>query len=177
MRLGRVITVLAGAAAMYLLDPERGQQRRIMVREQLNKAQGYAQKQMETVRQQVEPTMQRVSQQVDAFGDQVSQQAQDIVSEARRQTQEIREEVTDATLVARVYSALDGLVSQPAAVEVSADGGVVTLRGDVLAPEAQRLLDRIRAMQGVRGVQNNLTVYDQPNAMNDFPTNPSPLDM
>jgi uncharacterized membrane protein len=66
----------------------------------------------------------------------------------------------DAVIEARARSELGRVVAHPGAVTVIAEGGVVTLAGDVLDEEVHRLLARVRRIRGVHGVENRLAVHD-----------------
>jgi uncharacterized membrane protein len=70
------------------------------------------------------------------------------------------EEPPDAeVLVARVRSKIGRLVSHPSSLEVSADNGVVTLRGPILEHELGGLLACVGAVSGVREVRNELETH------------------
>jgi uncharacterized membrane protein len=67
--------------------------------------------------------------------------------------------VDDETLIARVRSRLGRVVSHPHAVEVLADSGRITLRGDILAPEVPGLLAAVQMVKGVRDVDNQIQTH------------------
>jgi uncharacterized membrane protein len=54
------------------------------------------------------------------------------------------------------------VVSHPHAIEVMASGGHVTLLGPILSYEVRPLLKAVRRVPGVRGVSDQLTVYNEP---------------
>jgi hypothetical protein len=68
----------------------------------------------------------------------------------------------DALLREAVTARLGRLVSHPQCIRVEAEQGCVRLSGDVLTPELDGLLMRVRDMTGVRRVVNALTAHDDP---------------
>jgi hypothetical protein len=68
-------------------------------------------------------------------------------------------------LAQRVRADLGRAVSDPAAVQVTAGNGRVTLRGPVLAAEVEGLLRRVARVRGVQQVDNELTVHAEPGAV------------
>ena len=71
-----------------------------------------------------------------------------------------RHEVGDEILRERVRARLGRCVSHPGAIDVEAGDGRVMLSGPVLASEHARLLDEIRAVSGVRTVEDALVVHE-----------------
>ncbi len=120
-----------GASVMYLLDPERGRRRRAMLRDGV------------------------VSRAIDSelF---LKKSRRDIGNRARGMAAKTRNRVfpgrpvEDDVLAERVRSKMGRYVSHPGAIEVSVAAGHVTLRGPVLADEADGL---VRAVESVRGVR------------------------
>jgi hypothetical protein len=53
-------------------------------------------------------------------------------------------------------------VSHPAAIEVDAADGCVHLSGPVLADEVEQLVECVRNVRGVRSIDNELEVFDEP---------------
>jgi uncharacterized membrane protein len=72
-----------------------------------------------------------------------------------------REAVDDATLEARVRSVLGRVCSHPHSVRVWCNQGRVRLEGIILAAEHKKVLQRMRRVPGVRGVQDELAVHEQ----------------
>jgi hypothetical protein len=70
------------------------------------------------------------------------------------------EQVDDRVVAERVRAELGRVVSHPGAITVTADSGRVTLGGQVLGYEFERLMDRVRKVRGVRGVRSELEVHD-----------------
>jgi uncharacterized membrane protein len=130
---------LAGAAAMYLLDPQAGGRRRAQLRDQLNRGAGDAYDFLRKVP-------------VDA-----GNRARGLYSESRARLQ--RGRISDETLQARIRAQLGRLVSHPRAIEVTCTQGVARLRGSVLEHEVDRLLSSLRRVRGVTDVVNELEVH------------------
>jgi uncharacterized membrane protein len=127
-----------GAAMMYLLDPERGNRRRALLRDKANR-------------------MWHLS------GESTARAAEDLRNRTRGLAAEIRgrftdEEVSDRVIAERVRAKLGRVVSHPRSIEVTASGGKVTLSGLVLAREEERLLNAVAAVRGVREVESQLEV-------------------
>jgi CBS domain-containing protein len=62
----------------------------------------------------------------------------------------------DDQLIARIRTQLGRVCSHPRALEVEAHNGRITLRGPVLAAEAQRVFDCVRHVRGVEHVENQM---------------------
>lgn len=137
-----VTGVGAGAGLMYLLDPDRGNRRRMLARDQavhgLNLTARAADK---------------------AIRD-LQNRAQGAVAEAWAAFR--RDELPDAVLAERVRSRLGRLVSHPNSIDATVDNGIVTLAGPVLEHEMRKLVSGVRSMRGVRGVDNRLEIHKQP---------------
>jgi uncharacterized membrane protein len=134
-------SLLAGAGLMYLFDPVGGKRRRSLMRDQAFRA-------------------------ADAAGDAVGTTSRDVRNRARGVAAETisrlrGEEVPDEVLVERVRSRIGRAVSHPAAIEVSARGGTVTLSGPVLEREQDALLSCASSVRGVRAVENRLEAHKE----------------
>jgi osmotically-inducible protein OsmY len=69
----------------------------------------------------------------------------------------MRPELEDDDVIAeRVRSELGRVVSQPGAVVVAVEDGVVTLSGEVPAPEREDLIAVTRWVRGVRDLEDKL---------------------
>jgi hypothetical protein len=68
--------------------------------------------------------------------------------------------VSDEVLEGRVRSKLGFLVRHPSAITTHVSNGRVVLSGPVLSDEAQQLIDGVRRVHGVIGVENSLEVRD-----------------
>ena len=130
-----------GAAAMYFLDPDRGNRRRALVRDKLFSAVNEA---GDNLRKTAEYSRDRTV---------------GMVAEARSRL--TSDEADDWTICERVRSALGRSVSHPSALEVDSLDGVVRLRGPVLAHEVDNLIRTVSGVRGVRDVVNQLDVHKQ----------------
>lgn len=131
---GTLTGLLLGAGLMYYLDPDRGRRRRALVRD---RAVHYGH----------------------AADDAVETAARDMRNRARGMAAEARSRLQPESpppaqvIEARVRSELGRLTSHPGAVSVVADeNGRVTVRGPVLASEADRLVAGIESVRGVHDV-------------------------
>lgn len=135
-----VLTLLAGlglgAALMYFLDPERGRGRRHRAAEQVASAARDAQKRLHDVAVHAR------------------NRGAGAVAEVRGRLTE--EEVTDEQLVARVRAELGHHIENVRPIEVAAEGGNVTLRGDVPAQELPAVIAAVEKVRGVEWVDDRL---------------------
>jgi hypothetical protein len=129
-----------GAGLMYLLDPRLGRTRRAYLRDQAVGLWHDAQEEADKLRRDA------------------ANRARGVAAEARSWF--AREAVPDRVLTERVRSHLGRVVSHPGALEVSATGGRVTLSGPILAHEVERVLGCVRAVPGVREVDNRLEAHE-----------------
>jgi hypothetical protein len=132
----------AGAGLMYLLDPDLGNRRRALVRDQLVRA-----------RHLTEDAM-------DATSRDVRNRARGVVAELRARL--TSEDVTDDVLQERVRARLGQTVRYARSIETSVADGHVTLRGPVLADDVARVVRRVGQVPGVRAVDNRLEVHAEP---------------
>ena len=144
MTIGRVLTAAGiGAGLMYLLDPDQGGRRRALVRDQLVSAAN------------------KTGDAADATSRDVRNRARGVVASLRSRL-ETQEDVSDDVLRERVRARVGQIVSHAAALEATVADGRVTLRGPVLADDVSRLLRRVRAVRGVKDVQCELDVHQEP---------------
>jgi hypothetical protein len=125
---------VAGALAMYYLDPELGRRRRGLLAELVRSglsAPGSGRRQAGLTR--------RVYHQVTQADPQ-----------------------SDAELRDQIQTRLGRLVSHPGAIEVSVSNGVVRLSGPVLTKERAGLLEQVQQMAGVQKLINAMTAHDDP---------------
>ena len=126
-----------GAGAMYLLDPSRGRRRRARFGEAAldvrQRAQAIAGMTARDVRHRVSGLTART---LDCF---VEERA-----------------AADDVIVERVRARLGRLVSHPGAIDVSASGGAVTLKGPIFEAEVEQVIQGVAAVAGVRAVDNQL---------------------
>ena len=138
--LALIMATGAGAALMYLLDPDRGARRRAMLRDRVGS----------TLR--------------DAEG-RLGESRRDLANRARGLLAETRarltpEDVDDQVIVGRVRAELGHHISHPGALEVSSERCVVTLAGSVLADEVDTAVEVTRKVRGVREVISQLEVLE-----------------
>ena len=72
------------------------------------------------------------------------------------------EEVPDDILVERVRAQLERPVSHPRAIDVRAQDGCVILAGPILADEVEDLIRQVARIAGVRSIQSELDLHDEP---------------
>jgi BON domain len=132
----------AGAGVMYLLDPEGGRRRRALIRDGLVHA------------------AHRTGDAVDTTSRDVSNRARGAVAELRSRL--ANRPVSDDMLHERVRARIGAVTGHAGAIEALVSQGQVTLRGPVLADEADRLVRRVRSVPGVREVVDQMDVHDEP---------------
>jgi uncharacterized membrane protein len=130
-----------GATLMYMVDPDRGKRRRALMRDKLARA------------------THKVPDAISATARDISNRVQGMTAQATSAFSS--EDVSDEVLVARVRSKLGRIVSHPSSIEVAANQGRVVLSGPILAHETNDLLACVRAVPGVREVDNLLDVHKQ----------------
>ena len=125
-----------GVGLMFMLDPQAGRRRRKLVGDKLRRFSRQA------------------GDRAEAWGKMASDHAQGFVAET---TARLRDEaVDDRTLEQRVRAELGRAMTHVRNVIVEARDGCVTLRGDVLEPEAGAALAAARSTRGVRSVEDAL---------------------
>jgi osmotically-inducible protein OsmY len=130
-----------GAALMYILDPDRGNRRRALMRDKMARA-------------------------ANKMGDAIETSARDISHRARGTIAEtknllVNDEPSDDVLVARVRSKMGRFVSHPHAIKVTAAGGRVMLEGPILEDEVANLLKGVSGVRGVKSVKNKLETHKE----------------
>ncbi len=137
--------VAAGAAAMYLLDPDRGRRRRALARDKIVSA-------------------------THRLGDASAVTARDLANRTRGLLAEaralvLRRPASDEQIAERVRSTLGFVVRHPRSVDVRVDQGRVILTGPVLADEVDRLLAAVASIRDVRQIENHLRVHTEPGSV------------
>jgi osmotically-inducible protein OsmY len=135
-----IMGTLGSAALMYLMDPEKGNERRATLRDQFSKF------------------MNRATTQTETLIGQISDRAQGVAAETKRKLS--TEEVSDEVMVARVRSAMGHVLTNAHEVEVMANQGLITLTGSVPSAETETLIATVKALPGVHGVENRLEAYE-----------------
>ena len=156
--LSRFITGVAlGAAAMYMLDPDKGRRRRAVVGDKVASVGIDARRALR------------------AAGRDAAHRLTGLGARARHLLTD--EPVPDdLQLIERVRARMGRLVAHPHAIQVGANHGRVTLSGPVLRHEVQRLVDAVRSVWGVHEVDNALVVYDDADSISSLQggSNPEP---
>lgn len=139
-RLNFLIGLGLGAAAMYLLDPDRGRRRRSLVRDQVvhgaHEAEDFSSGMASRARH-------------------MRNRARGAIHEGRRRLMD--DAVDDAILEARVRARLGHLVSDAGGIAVSSEHGRVTLRGTAPREEMEALVDGVQDVPGVHDVISRLS--------------------
>ena len=125
-----------GVALAYVLDPVSGGRRRALARDKFVRAGN------------------RTREAAQGAAIDVSNRARGLAAEARSAMRP--DGVDDVRLIERVRAELGRVTTHPRTIEVSAMGGAVTLRGPVLADEADRIVREVRSVSGVNAI------YDRP---------------
>lgn len=134
-----------GGALMYVLDPDRGNRRRALVRDQAI----------------------HLGKQVQGLAGEAGRRSRYYSGKLQGGMATTRsrlgsEQVDDHVLVERVRAAMGRAVSHPRAIAISAREGHVVLSGPVLARDVEGLIDTVERVPGVRSIENRLDVHEQP---------------
>ena len=141
------VAAVAGAALMYLLDPEQGKRRRALLRDRVVAG-----------RHDIEDFVQ-------SQGTRAMDHARGLAEEARTQlSSRVSEDETvpdDRTIAERIRARMGRVVSHPGAIEVAVVEGRARLSGDILTSEREALLSVLREMPEVRDIDDQLNAYEQ----------------
>jgi hypothetical protein len=137
-----ILGVAAGAVAMYFGDPKSGKRRRAMLRDKTVSC-------MKTSAIMTDRNLRNLKNRWKGLMATMSPACPELV-------------VSDELLAQRVHSALGHAVSHPKAIDVIVKDGHVTVYGPILTAEARNLMQRIRSIPGVRGVNNRLESQKRP---------------
>ena len=155
----KVVGSLAlGAAAMYVLDPDKGRRRRAIASDKARRFVANAGSLASIAARDVTYRMQGVRVQARRlFG---------------------RGGVPDdLVLIERLRAKMGRVVSNPHAIQIGAHDGRVTLSGPILASEAQPLLHVVRSAPSVSEVEDHLIVHERPESIPSLQGTPSPTKM
>jgi hypothetical protein len=130
-----------GTLVMYLLDPDRGNRRRALVRDQLVHAGNVTTHRVRTTAADLRNRSRGVGATV---GSRLKKD----------------DGISDQKLEARVRSEMGHAISNPSAISVSAEDHAITLAGPVLRDELDHLLSAVGRVRGVREVRNRLQVAE-----------------
>jgi len=144
-RNGLVAGVGLGALLMFMSDPNRGARRRALVRDKAVRGARVGGRALTATAADVANRTRGVA--VNAW---------DIIR---------RESVDDDRLIERVRAAIGHVCSHPRAIGVEAIEGEVTLRGDVLASEADRVFAAARSVRGVSELVDELDKHATPDGV------------
>ena len=134
-----------GAGLMFLLDPSRGARRRALVRDKFVRA-AYK------TRDAAGATSRDLSNRLTGLA-------------ARTQSRLADEPADDSVVVERVRAKLGRVASHPRAIDVLANDGIITLRGDVLVSEVPWIIGCVGDVAGVRQVRNEMTAHPRANGV------------
>lgn len=140
-RIALFVGIGLGAALMFMLDPDRGGRRRALVRDKSVKL------------------LRRGSREIYDRGADLRNRIAGAAAETRGR---LKDSPTNHQLEQRVRAELGHHVEHSRAIEVVADDGFVTLRGDVLRVELNDVLDTVRSVRGVRDVRSEMQVRNTP---------------
>lgn len=140
--------LVAGAAGMYFLDPTRGKRRRALLRDKAFHT-------MKELRSNVETAAKDARNQI------IGVVAETLSLAGHR-------EAGDEVLVARIRAKLGHIIRFPSLIEVKSEGGVVTLRGDVLEEEVEKLSPAVAAVPGVIKVRDKTEAWKRPEEIPGF---------
>ncbi len=149
-----LLSATMGAAAMYYFDPARGRYRRALARDRMVRTTHRAKQGIGVVKRDLRNRTLGTTALVRARFDSTPAQ--------------------DAVLEDRVRAALGRVVTHPASIHVEANDGIVTLAGPVLAAEVHMLLDCVRDVRGVRGIEDELDVHAEPGRIPGLQGQPRP---
>jgi uncharacterized membrane protein len=137
---------LFGAAAMYALDPDKGRRRRAIARDKARSLAAGTRDAVGVTRRDV------------------THRFQGLRARARRLFGN-RTAADDLQLIERVRARMGREVSHSHAIQVGAHAGHVTLSGPILADEVEPLLQAVRGVFGVTGVEDRLVVHEHPESV------------
>ena len=132
-----------GAGLMFLFDPARGARRRSLVRDKVVRAAHKTHDAYDATRRDI--------------GNRLSGTAAEM--RARLSV----DDADDWTIGERVRAKLGRVTSHPRAIDVAVDEGRVTLSGDALASEVDRIMSAAESVRGVCSVVNQLRPHASAN--------------
>jgi uncharacterized membrane protein len=128
-----------GAGLMYFLDPEQGDRRKAMIRDQVTRVQHKGDDAVET-----------------AVND-LRNRVRGLLSSGMAMINE--EDLPDQVIESRIRSKMGLFARHPGDVMVAVQNGRVTLEGNMLENEVEGFLGGIRRMKSVREIQNNIRTH------------------
>jgi hypothetical protein len=137
----------AGSALMFMLDPDRGRRRRVLVRDRLV------------------GTWNDTGDALRKTSRNLGNRAQGVAASTRSI---FGERAQGRRLIERIRSRIGHVVSYPRAIEMWEEDGRVIVRGPILASEVGDFLRTVRAVKGVENVENRLDVHQSPESIPGF---------
>jgi hypothetical protein len=135
--LGAVTLLGLGAGLMFFFDPRNGSRRRAVTRDKTRH--GYR----------------TTAEYLKRSSTNVVNHTRGLLAMATRCEATVPD---DDILLARVKSRIGHVVSNPHAIEVKADHGLVSLAGKLPYRDAQKVLKTIASTRGVSGLENHLAI-------------------
>jgi hypothetical protein len=129
-----------GALAAFVADPRGGRRRRALARDQLVRA------------------SRKTRDALDATARDLANRTSGVIASTRGRWR--NQPADDRRLVERVRAALGRVCSHPHVIDVEATDGRVTLRGPILASEADSVVACVAGVRGVTSVTNALETHD-----------------
>lgn len=143
--MGKLSSLLWGAAIgaglMYFQDPQNGNRRKAMVRDQITHLRRQGDEALDTAVHDLRNRVQGLMAEGIAMFSQGS--------------------LPDYIVEERIRSRLGFLTRHPRVIEVTVQNGTAVLRGDILEEEVDNLLRGVRRVRGVRSIENNLNVHKE----------------
>jgi len=130
-----------GAGLMYFLDPQHGNRRQAMIRDQIYHMTNKGDEAVQT-----------------AVRD-LRNRTRGILAEGMKMLSQ--EDVPDHLLEERIRARLGFLTRHPSAVQVTVQNKKAVLAGDVLQNEVDHLLSGVRRIRGIEDIENNLKVHQE----------------
>lgn len=143
-----LVSIGAGMALMYFLDPNRGGRRRALVGNKVYSAANSL------------PDATRVTAQ------DLSNRAYGLWAETTRLFSS--DNASDQVIEARVRSKMGRVVSHPHAIHVTSQDGNVSLDGLILSDEVPALLAAVEKVRGVKSVENRLQQHHSPEGISSL---------
>jgi uncharacterized membrane protein len=130
-----------GAGLMYFYDPQHGNRRKAMIRDQVVRMQSRSDEALST-----------------ATND-LRNRVRGVLAEGMAMINQ--ENISDEVLDARIHSRLGFLTRHPGAIQVMVRNGTASLSGDVLTDEVDQVMQGVERVRGVKDVVNNLRVHQE----------------
>jgi osmotically-inducible protein OsmY len=131
-----------GAGLMYMLDPDRGKDRRTVLRETVDR------------------TARKTADEIGTASRNVGKKIKDITVNAKSS---FKRQPADDVLLKRVGTAVGKILANPRLIGVTINQGLTTLTGEVAEHELPRVLEKVSRIPGVKAVINRLQVKRQLN--------------